>query len=116
MHSLILLLKEKGAELLLGGLIGFIFGIVPAIVGNSSNTLLIIALVFASLLVIYFWIRNYRKTHVNLTLGEMIAFKKVRRGVIFTLGLRSADKGSVIYLVQKALQPELFYHSQGRRI
>lgn len=106
MHSLILLLKEKGPELLLGGLIGFILGIIPALVGNNPNVSLAIALAIALLLVVHLLIRNYQKTHVNLTLGEMIAFKKTRRGVIFTLGLRSADKGSVIYLVQKALQPE----------
>jgi hypothetical protein len=106
MHSLILLLKEKGVELLLGGLIGLVLGNVPALVGNNPNVALVVALAIALLLVVHLWARNYQKTHVNLTLGEMIAFKKKRRGVIFTLGLRSADKGSVIYLIQKALQPE----------
>ncbi|HEX8137545.1 MAG TPA: hypothetical protein VF544_08145 [Pyrinomonadaceae bacterium] len=106
MRSLILMLKEKGVELLLGGLIGFVFGIIPVIVGNSSNALLIIALVFAVLLLVYFWVRDYRRTQDNLTLGDMLAFKKVRRGVIFTLGLHSAERGSTIYLVHKALQPE----------
>lgn len=93
-------------ELLLGGLIGLVLGNVPALVGNNPNVALVVALAIALLLVVHLWARNYQKTHVNLTLGEMIAFKKKRRGVIFTLGLRSADKGSVIYLIQKALQPE----------
>jgi hypothetical protein len=106
MHDLILIFREKGPELLLGGWIGFIFGIVPALVGNYPSTLVVIALVFGFLLLIYFWIRAVRQSHDNLTLGEIIAFKKARRGVIFTVGLRSAEKGSVIYLVHEALQPE----------
>jgi uncharacterized membrane protein len=106
MRNLTLLLREKGMELLLGGLIGFVFGIIPALVGNSPNTLLVIALALVFLLLVYFWVRDYRRTHRDLTLGEMVAFKKARRGVIFTLGLRSAERGSIIYLVHEALRPE----------
>src|SRR5438874_822528 len=101
MRSLILLLKEKGVELLLGGLIGLGLSNVPAIFRNSSITSLIIVFVLA-FLVIYFWIRNFRQTHDSLTLGKMIAFKKVRRGVMFTIGLHSAERGSTIYLVHEA--------------
>lgn len=106
MRSLILLLKEKGAELLLGGLIGFALGSIPAIVGNNLNVSLIIALVIALLLIIHFWIRDHLKTRGNLTLGSLLAFEKTRRGVIFTVGLHSAKRGSIIYLVHQALQPE----------
>ena len=58
MHSLILLLKEKGVELLLGGLIGLVLGNVPALVGTNPNTSLVIAFAIAFLLVVHLWIRN----------------------------------------------------------
>lgn len=106
MRSLLYILREKGLELVLGGLIGFIFGIIPAIVGNSPNILVVIALAALLALVIYLWVRDQRKQQEPLDLGRMVAFEKTRQGVIFTLGLRSADEGSIIYLVEKALQPQ----------
>jgi hypothetical protein len=106
MRIIICLLREKGLELLLGGLIGFIFGIVPAIVGNSPNTLMVIVLVLVSLLMIYFWVRDQRRNREKLRLGKMIAFQKPQEGVIFTLRLRSAERGSIIYLVYEALKPK----------
>ena len=106
MRNILYILRDKGLELLLGALIGFILGIVPAIVGNSPNTMLMIALGLVSTLLIYLWLRDQRKTRNNLTLGEIVAFRKAREGVIFTLGLRSAEKGSVIYLVHEALKPK----------
>jgi hypothetical protein len=98
-------LSEKALELYMGIVLGFIMSAILLLLGNRPDLMLISALALFFLLIAFAWVKEkMESSHVSI--GQLLAFKVPRRGIIFTLGLRSSEPSSVVYLVNKVLAPE----------
>lgn len=109
MNDLRRLISEKWLELLIAGICLHLFCAAVVIwLEGRPVVLLLIVLAIVFLLFALLGVRDLRKRRKDPTIGELMAFKLRRRGVILTLGPRSTDPNSVVFQVQKALKPEFF--------
>lgn len=93
-----------------GIFLGLCLGIGTTIIERLTNsdplvlTLIIVSALLATALI--FIGRDWQIKKKRKLIGKQYAFNKTRKGVIFTLGLRSADAGSVAYEVLDRMRPE----------